>query len=154
MALMYLAGRMRPIQSDGDGWFAIRPGWIFHGLFVGCTLFVIIFVIALATLSNRSDWREQVTPLLLLLAGFGAAAIWTGWVSYSRQVRWNADQIVVRRRFGSTSAFPWSAVSKVHTNNLSGEYVLTFEDGQKVRVPTMMKGAKQLAEHLQRLGFK
>jgi hypothetical protein len=154
LGLMYLAGRMRPVLSDDDGWFALRPGWLLNGLFVFCVAFVVLMVIALANITSRPDWREQIVPLVGLILGFGCGAVYVAWVAYSRTVRWNDERIIVFRRFGQMTDYPLSAVRTVTTNSFTSEHIIRFEDGRKLRIPTMMKGANDLARKLQDHGFR
>ncbi|WP_340316127.1 hypothetical protein [Rhizorhabdus argentea] len=148
LVVSYLVGRMKPVQPDDDGGWTLRPGWVLNTLFWACTIFVILFSVALANITSRSDWREQIVPLILLIVGFGAGAVWTGWTAYGRVIKWNADQIVVQRRLGRTRSWPWSAIRSCTTNAFTAEYVIVFDDAEKLRIPTWMKGTTQLVQYL------
>lgn len=152
--LTVVAGRAKPLKPDSQGWTTLRPGAI---LTVGFALSLIIFAtttLALATIGNRADWHDQITALLCLVVGSGAATFYMGWVGWSRVIRFNEAEIEVRHRFRDAMTQPWSQVRGVTTNSVIGEHVLTFGDGQKLRVPTMMKGANDLALKLREQGFQ
>lgn len=145
---------MKPVASDDQGWIALRPGWLLNGLFAGCLILVLLMAFALANITSRADWREQITPLVCMILGFGVGAIYIGRISYGRTVKWNGDSIVIAPRFGETKSYAWESVQAVTTNSFTGEHIIVFECGDKLRVPTMMKGVNQLARQLQSRGFR
>jgi hypothetical protein len=84
----------------------------------------------------------------------GAGVIYLARVSYSRTIKWDDNLIVIARRFGETTSHSWRTVRGVSTNSFTGEHIIVFESGEKLRIPTMMKGANQLAQQLQSRGFR
>jgi hypothetical protein len=147
-----LGARGKPIAPDPDGWSRLRAGWMLNAtLVLGALMFMVLIV--LATIGTHSDRQDQIVPLICLIVGFGAGTVYMAWVSYGRVIKFNDTQIEVQHRFGSTIRWSWSEVRGVRTSSISGEHILTFDDGRKLRVSTWMKGANDLALKLRERGF-
>lgn len=143
--------RQRRARLAPDGWRRLSPGWFYNGIIALCAaLAMMMATILISGGSTRPDADVQNRYLLLLAAGFGAAAIYGAWSAYCRTIMWKGDELRVRTRAGREAVYQISDISSVTRHEMRGEHRLTFRDGSHLWLPIYFRGASELVSMLSR----
>ena len=146
VSLVALADRaQKPARLNPDGWRTLQPGWLLNGTIAACAGFAALMGYILAVVGFWApDAASQISPLLLLITGFGGAAIYLAWSVYGRTIKWKGNVLLVRALFGGEVARHISDVCLVRKSEALGEYRVTFRDGSALRLSAHLRGAKEL----------
>lgn len=153
--LVSLAERtQKSATSTPDGWKVLRAGWLINGTIVGATALAACAGHSLVTGgSSLPDAATQNSFAALLLAAFGAGALYVAWTTYGRTVMWKGDELRVRSALGSESLRRISDVSEVTKSETRGEYRISFRDGSTLVFSAHMHGAEELMAKLRQKAF-
>jgi hypothetical protein len=139
----------RSARIGADGWRLLRPSWLLHGTFFGCSAFAsFITGILLSGGSSRPNADTQNLYAVALGAGFGLCALYVGWTTYGRTVAWKGKELRVRTAFGRESVRRFSDVRSIKKSESRGDYRVSFLDGSTLGFSAYLHGAQELAERL------
>ena len=125
----------------------------FGNIILYLTLVCSIISIFMMWVLFYTDHNGQETPILFLIGMFGLLSIYL-WLEYIFTRGYFDDEGIKFRSFwGGRRYYPWQRMQAATFNSTAGWYILSFDDGQKIRISAYLHGQTQLKVKLSELGI-